>query len=111
MNYEVVLYFAGPKTLFSGRISEDEIILRRSCPWRWLARKIARNLHSQLDPARVGWAVLKDGEAVEHVEALVAEPAGPPPLAAQVEENRRANAEQAMTDRVVADLKRNHRIH
>lgn len=69
MSYEGISYFAGPKTKWSKKISADEIISRHPARWLWLARAQARATHKRLDPTRCGYVVLKDGEAVEHVEA------------------------------------------
>ena len=68
---EAVVYFHGPETSWSGKISEREIIARRAFPFRWAARAWARAAWGRLDPKRCGWAVLLDGEPLEFVEAVV----------------------------------------
>jgi hypothetical protein len=73
--FEAVVYFASPRTIFSGKIQEPDVILRKPAPFRWMARGIARSTHSQLDPARCGYAILdSDGNAVEHVEPQLPDP-------------------------------------
>lgn len=68
--YQAVLYFNGPKTRWSGQIDAEEVIANISARWKWLIRAHARSAHSNLDPSRCGYIILKDGIAVEHVEAL-----------------------------------------
>lgn len=67
--YESVIYFRGPKTMWAGKVSEDEVIARRESKYLWFARSYARELHGSLDPTRCGYIVLKDSEVLEHVEA------------------------------------------
>lgn len=65
---EAILYYHGPDTSWNGRVSEREIVARRPFRFVWAARLWARGVHRHLDPARCGWAVLRDGGVVELVE-------------------------------------------
>jgi hypothetical protein len=73
VSYEAVVYFASPRTRWSMKVQEEDVILRRSVPWLWLARRIARGVHAQLDASKCGYVVLKDGDEVEHVEPTTLE--------------------------------------
>lgn len=64
-----LIYFAGPATVWSGKIDEKEIIARVSSRFHWFTRWIVRNAYSSLDHSRCGYAIVKDGETIEHVEA------------------------------------------
>ncbi len=68
--YEAVVYFAGPKTLWSGKVDDSEVILRKPSVWRWGALRLAKSTHAQLDATRCGWVLLDKGAVVEHVEPL-----------------------------------------
>ncbi len=68
--YAAVVYFHGPKSQWSGKIAPEEIIAYHESPYRFLARSFARSTHGTLDPTKCGYAVLKDGETVEHVEVV-----------------------------------------
>jgi hypothetical protein len=67
--YESVVYFAGPETKWAEKVSEREVIARFNERYRWLARIRASVCHAQLDPARCGYAVLRDGETLAHIRA------------------------------------------
>lgn len=62
---EAVVFFRGPLTEWSQKVSDDEIIARKRFRRRWLAGVWARNLCGQLNPARCGWVVLSEGVQVE----------------------------------------------
>ena len=68
-NYVGIIYFASPRTLFAGKVQEEDIIARHESPYRFIARSLTRSTYKSLDPAKCGYAVLKDGKTVEHVEA------------------------------------------
>lgn len=72
--YEAIIYFAGPKTIFSGKLAEDEIIMRRPLVFRWAALSHARAVHARLDPQRCGYVVRKGVEVIEHVEPMLKQP-------------------------------------
>lgn len=74
MSYEAVLYFAGPKTLWSQKVDASEVIMRWASRSRWLATRVARSTHRQLDPSRCGYVVLKDGDVIEHVKPVLPKP-------------------------------------
>lgn len=66
--YRGVVYFAGPKTQWVGQIDESEILATYQARWLWLVRIATRSTHARLDPSRCGYALLCDGELIEHVE-------------------------------------------
>ena len=66
--YSGVIYVAGPKSRWAGRIDEDDIIAHVGGPWRWLARLYLLNIHGSLDASRCGYALLRDGECVEQYD-------------------------------------------
>lgn len=74
MKYEAIVYFAGPKTIWSGKVAEEEILIRRESRYLWLARSLAQSAYQLLDPTRVGYVVMKDGREVEHVEPQLKQP-------------------------------------
>jgi hypothetical protein len=64
-----IVYFAGPKTRWAGKVDECEIIARTpDVRWRWLARAQLLNIHRQLDPSRCGYVLLDGDRAVEHYD-------------------------------------------
>lgn len=69
MRFEAVVYFASPRTIFSGKVHADDVICRRPFPWKWLAGIAARCAHAMLDPSRCGYCVVdSSGSDVRHVE-------------------------------------------
>ena len=64
--YDSVVYFAGPRSKWSGKVSEDEIIARRQVPFLWAGLFWARSACRQLNMTRVGIAVSFDGTVVFH---------------------------------------------
>ena len=71
--YTVLVYFEGPKTRWSGKVAEDEVIARHETVTAWLARARARQIYSGLDASRCGYVILHGNELVEqrpaqHVE-------------------------------------------
>lgn len=62
-----VVYFYGPKTAWANRIDETEIVASKTVPSKYVGRWWALSIVSQMNQARVGWAVIDDaGEAIEH---------------------------------------------
>jgi hypothetical protein len=66
--YEGVIYFAGPRSRWSGRIDDGEIVARFAARWRWLARAQMLSAFSALDQTRCGYALLKNGVPVEQYD-------------------------------------------
>lgn len=66
--YSGVLYFAGSKSRWSGRIDESEVIARVSAPWRWLARRLTLSLFRQLDDGKCGYALMDGGACIEQFD-------------------------------------------
>jgi len=75
--FEGVIYFAGPKSRWSGAIDDTELVARVSAPWRWLARLHLLNVHGSLDASRCGYALLRDGEVIEQYDPPIPEPSVP----------------------------------
>jgi hypothetical protein len=66
---ESVVYFAGPKSVWSNRPAESEFIARFQARWVWLAQSRAMSLYRQLNCGRCGYFVARDGEMIVHVQA------------------------------------------
>jgi hypothetical protein len=76
MRFEAVVYFASPRTIFSGKMHEEDVILRKSVRWKWLARLIAGCIHAMLHPERAGCVVVDSfGKVIEHTEPERPDPA------------------------------------
>lgn len=66
----VVIYFHGPKTAWSKKIDEGEIVAERTLYFRWFARLWAKSIVDQLTAHRCGYTLLDDGgDELEHVPA------------------------------------------
>jgi len=67
--YEGVIYFAGPKSRWSGSVDEGDIIARTGrTPWRWHARFLMMNTFTALDRTRCGYALMRGDEAIEQFD-------------------------------------------
>ena len=66
--YEGIVYFAGPKSRWSGKIDSGEVLARIFSPWRWLARIQMLNIHGSLRADRCGYALLRNGNCVEQYD-------------------------------------------
>lgn len=71
--YEVVIYYNGPRTQWSGKVVDNDVITRLPVRFLWLARIQANSLIGQLNQGRCGYVILRDGALAE--EYL------PPPVA------------------------------
>lgn len=69
MQYEGLIYFAGPMTLFGRAVADKEIIARHTCRWLWMARLLVRSAYGPLDKARCGYIIKRDGQIIERVKA------------------------------------------
>lgn len=67
--FEGVVYFAGPKSNWNGKISEDEVIARVSSQFKWFTRWLTRSAYANLDPSRCGYIVRQGELTIEHIEA------------------------------------------
>jgi hypothetical protein len=74
-----LVYFASPRTIFNGKVCDEDIIAHQESQYRFVARSFARTTHGFLDPTRCGYVVLKDGETLEHVEPILPKPSRPVP--------------------------------
>lgn len=63
--YSGVVYFAGPRSRWSGRMDDSEVIARVSAPWRWLASLLTLSLFRQLDDSKCGYALMDGGTCLE----------------------------------------------
>lgn len=66
---EAVVYFAGPKSVWTNQPHEDEYIARISARWAWLAQSRALSIVRQLNSKRCGYFVTRDGEMIVHTQA------------------------------------------
>jgi hypothetical protein len=77
MRYEVLVYLAGPLSLWSGKPHAREIIARRSSSWRWLAIALGKSVLNAADSGRCGFVVM-NGPEVIHNERAKDEQCNPP---------------------------------
>lgn len=70
MRFDGIIYFQGPKTKWSGRIAEEEIIAKVSSRFHWIARWLTRSAHAHLDRSRCGYAIISDDKVIEHIEVI-----------------------------------------
>ena len=66
-----VVYFHGPKTKWTRKIDDSEIIATFSGPWRRLVRLQMLNAWRGLDHTRCGYALLEDGNCLEQCDPSV----------------------------------------
>lgn len=64
---EVLVFYNGPRTQWSGKVVDDDVIARKPVQFLWLARIVAKNLLAQLNTGRCGYVITRDGEPVEEV--------------------------------------------
>lgn len=64
--FEVVIFFAGPLSLWSGKPHPREVIARRSSRWRWHALALAQSVLAHVDSGRCGYVVMLDGKVIHH---------------------------------------------
>jgi hypothetical protein len=79
MTFHWEIYFAGPRSRWSQRIDQAEVIARGQAPWRWLARKAMLTAFKPLDPTLCGYALAQDGVCLEHYDPPLPEAAMPLP--------------------------------
>lgn len=66
-----IIYFRGPKTAWSGRIDETEVIASKIVGGLLMGRWWAISLVAQFDRSKIGWAVLDDtGIELAHVPPI-----------------------------------------
>lgn len=70
MKYQVAVYFAGPKTVWTEKMDESEVTMICDAPWLWVARSQARQAMG--NTGRCGYVITKDGDLIEHVHATAA---------------------------------------
>ena len=67
--FEVVVYFAGPRSVWAGQPHLSEVIARRSARWLWLAHALGQSVLKHVDTGRCGYVVMRGGELVHHERA------------------------------------------
>jgi hypothetical protein len=67
--FDVVVYFAGPLSVWSQKPHPREVLARRSSRWRWLALARGQAVLSSVDSGRCGFVVMKDGNLIHHEPA------------------------------------------
>ena len=65
--YRVVVYYEGPKSSFSGKIDENEIVFERDTLWLWHARMMAKVQSG--NTGRCGYAIMRGAKVIEKGEA------------------------------------------
>lgn len=63
--YEVLIFHNGPRSKWSGKVADDDVIARFRYPFLWLARWCASSMMGQLNQGRCGYAILKDGVVMD----------------------------------------------
>lgn len=66
--YRGIVYFRGPESTWSGKVSEKEIIADYGSKWLWAVRAMTLHAYSGLNLARCGYVLFEDETIVEHVE-------------------------------------------
>jgi hypothetical protein len=64
--FEVLIYFNGPRSQWSGKVVDDDVIARYPAPFLWLARARARSIVRQLNQSKCGYLIMGDGELIEN---------------------------------------------
>lgn len=67
--FEGIIYFRGPRTSWSGKVDEGEVIGRVSSHFKWFTRWLTRSAYAHLDPERCGYLVREGAVTIEHVQA------------------------------------------
>jgi hypothetical protein len=62
--FEVLLFYSGPLSSWSGKPHPREILATRRSRWKWLAIAKGASLLKMLDSGRCGFVVMKGGEIV-----------------------------------------------
>lgn len=68
MTYEGIIYFAGPRSRWAGKVDSQEIIARFPARWRWAVLALTLQTFARLDQRRCGYVILRDGEPIEHYD-------------------------------------------
>jgi hypothetical protein len=66
--YDVWIYFAGPESRWSGKMSARETIAHHVSPWLWLAKMKAKATLKDLNEGRCGAVIINDDAEVLHIE-------------------------------------------
>lgn len=69
MTFEVIVYFAGPRSVWSGKPDPREVIARRSARWLWLAHARAQAVLAAADSGRCGYVIMQGREVLHHEHA------------------------------------------
>jgi hypothetical protein len=67
---EIVVFYNGPRTQWSGKVVDDDVIARVPAAFLWLARAHAKHLIQQLNTGRCGYVITRGGKVID--EALPA---------------------------------------
>lgn len=67
--FSVEVYFAGARSLWSGKPHPREVVARRSSRWLWLAHSRAQAVLAAVDSGRCGYVVMMDGKVIHHEHA------------------------------------------
>lgn len=68
--YHVWIYFLGPESNWSGKISAREIIAHYPSPWLWLAKLKAGIAIRDLNQGRCGAVVMHGEKEMHHIYPL-----------------------------------------
>jgi hypothetical protein len=67
VKYQVAVYFDGPRSQWSERLHDSEVIYLAEVPWLWLARFLARSNMGNTN--RCAYAIAADGKTIEQRNA------------------------------------------
>lgn len=67
--FQVIAYFAGPRSLWQGKPHPREVIARRSARWRWLAIALGKSVIAAADSGRCGFVVMRGDTVIHHERA------------------------------------------
>lgn len=65
MRYQIAVYFDGPRSQWSEKLHESEVIYLGVAPWLWLARVVARGNCG--NTGRCSYVISKSAQVIENV--------------------------------------------
>lgn len=66
-----LIYYAGPKSRWSGKVSDSEVIARVFSRWEAIARIRLVSAFTPLDSTKCGYVLMRDGTTVEQYDPPV----------------------------------------
>jgi hypothetical protein len=72
MTYQVAVYFDGPRSRWSKRLHESEVIYLTEVPWLWLARYLGRANCG--NTGRASYVITRGEEIIENTNPAALQP-------------------------------------